>query len=47
MDSVEDLADFGSAGANPGAGGETDLTAGGDHQISDANQFKYGLLWNL
>ena len=26
VDSVEDLADFGSAGANPGAGGESDLT---------------------
>ena len=26
VDSVEDLADLGSAGANPGAGGESDLT---------------------
>ena len=26
VDSVEDLADFGSARANPGAGGESDLT---------------------
>ena len=26
VDSEEDLADFGSAGANPGAGGESDLT---------------------
>ena len=47
VDSVEDLAEFGSAGANPGAGGEAwnvPPMVGGDHQESDANPLKYKLI---
>ena len=48
MLSVSNLAEFGSAGANPGAGGEAwnvhPMVGGGDHRESDANPLKYKLM---